>query len=274
MLKVLLAFLIAAVSTVSLAALPAQKSPVMTMNQVSGERPAMVVIDPGHGGKDPGATGPRGTHEKNVVLAISRDLATDLNQMPGVRAIMTRTGDYYVTLAGRLHFARAHHADVFVAIHADSYQEPAAFGATVFALSETGAKTAAGRWLARSENKAVLGGIELDDHKSRVLRSVLINLSMSATIRDSLVLGTYVANDLSQVTAMHLGTVDQAPFMVLKSPDIPSLLIETGFLSNAKQEKQLNDPAFQKNLAMMIAKGIYQYLKANPPHHSVLEKSA
>jgi len=234
-------------------------------------RPAIVVIDPGHGGKDPGATGPQGYHEKNIVLNVGKYLRADLLKMQGIHPDMTRTGDYFVTLRGRLRVARKDHADVFVAIHADSFPRKSAHGATVFALSEHGATSEAARWLAHSENTAVLGGVAFQG-QSKTVRSVLLDLSQAITIEDSLTLGSDVKDALSQVTSLHSNRVEQAPFVVLKSPDIPSILVETGFISNYKQEEELINSAHQQALAHALATGIREYLYQHPPHNSMIEK--
>lgn len=228
------------------------------------KRNAVVIIDPGHGGKDPGATGQRGTHEKNIVLAIGKDLYDDLAAQKGITPVMTRNGDYFVTLRGRLQLARKGKGDLFMAIHADAFSNLDARGATVFALSEHGATSEAARWLAQKENYSELGGVSLSD-KSYMLRSVLLDLSQTATIQDSLQFGYAELAALKKVSRLHENFVEQAPFMVLKSPDIPSLLIETGFISNRDEEAQLNDPSYQKQLASALAAGIVNYLQQNPP---------
>ena len=231
---------------------------------------SVVVIDPGHGGKDPGASGQEGVHEKNVVLAVSQYVQNDLSHYAGIQPVMTRQGDYFVTLRGRLQAARQSHGDVFVAIHADSYLNNRAQGASVFVLSEHGASSEAARWLAKNENDAVLGGAKFNTN-NRVVQSVLLNLSQTATIADSFKLGRNVMNQLKQETSLHTGKVEEAPFMVLKSPDIPSILVEIGFISNRHEEKNLKSPAFQAAVASAIAQGIVSYLYKNPPHDSIIE---
>ncbi|MBU1558960.1 MAG: N-acetylmuramoyl-L-alanine amidase, partial [Gammaproteobacteria bacterium] len=211
-------------------------------------REAVVVIDPGHGGRDPGATGTRGTHEKMVVLAIGKDLYAMLKKQPGIKPEMTRHGDYFVTLRNRLRVARRDHADLFIAIHADAYINHYSRGASIFALSQRGATSEAARWLAQKENYSELGGVDLED-KSYLLRSVLLDLSQTATIRDSIKCGNDVLRQMRMVAHLHRGFVEQAPFVVLKSPDIPSLLIETGFLSNAREELLLRDKNYQHRIA-------------------------
>lgn len=240
--------------------------PVVKIN--NKPRQAIIVIDPGHGGKDPGATGPQGVHEKNVVLAICKDLQADLQKNRSVKVYMTRSGNYFVTLAGRLKTARKDKADLFIAVHADSFPDKTAHGASVFALSEHGATTAAARWLADSENRSVLGGAQFKN-QSKVVQSVLLSLSLNATIEDSLVFGSDVIRQLKSVTNLHSRHVDQAPFMVLKNPDIPSILVETGFISNAAEEQRLNNPQYQQKVALALANGIMQYLKQNPPQNWV-----
>ena len=229
------------------------------------QRRIIIVIDPGHGGKDPGAAGINGTKEKNIVLSISEILQRDINRQPGYHAELTRTSDYYLTLRQRLAIARQDKADMFVAIHADKWRNTQANGFSVFALSQRGATSEAARWLARRENKSeLMGGVQLQD-QSHLLKSVLINLSQSATIRDSLEIGTNVLRCVKPIAHLHHNTVEQAAFVVLKSPDIPSLLIETGFLSNPREEYKLSNLEFQHQLAGAIMQGIYQYFSKYPP---------
>ncbi|MFN3234907.1 MAG: N-acetylmuramoyl-L-alanine amidase [Gammaproteobacteria bacterium] len=235
-------------------------APVLTADSQK-KHDLIVVIDPGHGGKDPGATGLRGTHEKDVVLAISRDLAALINATPGMKARLTRHSDYFVTLRGRLAIARQDQADIFIAIHADKFRDHHARGASVFALSERGATSEAARWLAKKENESEsVGGVDLSD-KDRVLKSVLLNLSQNETIRRSVTLGSDVLKQLDLVSKLHHNRVEQARFVVLKSPDIPSILIETGFLSNSYEERLLRSPVYQKKLAHAIFSGVKQYVK-------------
>lgn len=227
-------------------------------------RPIMIVIDPGHGGKDPGTMGPNGIKEKNVVLAISRDLYQLLQKEPGYHAALTRTSDYFIPLRGRLAIARQDKGDMFIAIHADAYNEPGATGAAIFALSQHGASSEAARWLAEKENYSELGGVTLSD-KSDMLRSVLIDLSQTATISSSMQLGSTLLPQLAKVGRLHYSHVEQAPFMVLKSPDIPSLLVETGFLSNPIEERRLSDSIYQQKIAQALFVGIKNYFWNNPP---------
>lgn len=227
-----------------------------------------VVIDAGHGGKDSGAVGKNGVREKDVVLSIAKKLAIKLESIPGVRVLMTRKGDYYVPLRERLNLARRDTADLFIAVHADAYLNNDAIGASVYALSQHGATSEATRWLARQENYSEIGGIEFDHltDQSRMVRSVLIDLSQTATIRDSLRLGSKVLGALHPVTPLHYRHVEQAPFVVLKSPDIPSILIETGFISNPREAQQLADPGYQNKLAQAVSDGVKNYIN----HYAVL----
>lgn len=228
-------------------------------------RDIIVVIDPGHGGKDPGATGIGGTEEKNIVLSISKILQKDINAQRGFRAVLTRTGDYYLTLRQRLVIARKDNADMFIAIHADKWKNTTAQGVSVFALSQKGATSEAARWLAKRENASeLMGGVHLDN-KSHMLKSVLINLSQAATIRSSLLLGNDIIQQIKPIARMHHDRVEQAAFVVLKSPDIPSLLVETGFLSNPREEKRLKSNAYQHKLALALMYGIRAYFRTYPP---------
>ena len=242
---------------------------------INRARDVVVVIDPGHGGKDPGATGYHGTHEKNVVLAISKDIQRDINGTPGFKAILTRTSDYFIPLRGRLAIARNNKADMFVAIHADASPDNTAQGVSVFALSERGATGEEARWLASRENKSeLMGGVSLDD-KSNMLKSVLINLSHSATVQSSLQIGEDLTQNIGRFEELHHGhRVEQAAFVVLKSPDIPSLLIETGFISNINEEARLNNSMYQHQLAQAIAQGICEYFRAHPPRGTFLAQHA
>lgn len=227
-------------------------------------RETVIVIDPGHGGKDPGATGINHVHEKNVVLAISKYLQRDINSKPGFKAYLTRNRDVFLSLRQRMRVARAHHADMFVAIHADAFRNHEAHGASVFALSLRGATSEAARWLAERENASeLIGGVDLAD-KDRTLRSVLIDLSQTATIRTSIAIGSLVLKDLSAVAKLHHRHVEQAAFVVLKSPDIPSLLIETGFLSNRREAQMLRRSSYQKTLAKSISNGLTAYFTLHP----------
>lgn len=234
----------------------------------SGKRDIIVVIDAGHGGEDPGASGSRGQREKDVVLSIARELQRQINGIKGFRAELTRTGDYFIPLRGRTEIARKKGADLFVSIHADAAPSKAAFGASVFALSDRGATSETARWLADSENRSDLiggaGNVSLDD-KDRMLAGVLLDLSMTASLTSSLNVGQKVLSNIGRVTPLHKRRVEQAGFMVLKSPDIPSILVETGFISNANEASKLTSSSHQQALARSISSGVRQFFQQNPP---------
>lgn len=236
-------------------------------------RDVVVVLDAGHGGKDSGARGPHRSNEKDVVLAITLKLKYLIDRQPGMRAVLTRTGDYYVGLRERMAIARKYNGDVFVAIHADAFNNPNSNGASVFALSQSGATSEAARWLAEKENYSELGGVNLGDLDDRngMVRSVLIDLSQTATINAGLQMGTRVLNQLGSFTNLHNNRVEQARFMVLKSPDIPSILVETGFISNPREERNLTSSTYQMRLSQAIFQGIKGYFWENPPHNSRIE---
>lgn len=247
-----------------------QPSPVATSPPSKGRHTIIVVIDPGHGGKDPGASGKSGNKEKNVVLAISRQLRDLINREPGYRAIMTRDGDYFIPLRQRLNIARSYKADLFIAVHADAINNPFANGASVFALSERGATSEAARWLAERENQSEMIGVGDLKDKDQLLRSVLIDLSQTHTIAVSLQMGNSVLQQLSRVTHLHNSRVEQAAFVVLKSPDIPSLLIETGYITNPSQEQQLIQPYYQNQIAEAILQGVRAYFSRHPTQDNLL----
>jgi N-acetylmuramoyl-L-alanine amidase len=231
------------------------------------ERLATIVIDPGHGGEDPGAKGRYGTYEKNVTLMIGRRLKKLIDAQPDMRAVMTRSGDYYLSLAARVAKAQRVDADLFVSIHADSARHRGrhARGSSVYALSQRRATSEAARWLAKSENDAdLIGGVQLK-HKDTYLRKTLLDLSQTATIDYSLKLGSSVLSALGRVNPLHRGHVEQASFAVLTAPDIPSILVETDFISNPREEKRLTNGAYQEKIARAILSGIKQYLAQNPP---------
>lgn len=236
-------------------------------------RDAIVVIDAGHGGKDPGARGPRGSQEKVVVLGIALKLKQLIDRQPGMRAILTRKGDYYIGLRERLDYARKYNADIFVSIHADAFINHHSHGASVFALSPRGATSEAARWLAEKENYSELGGVNLDelDDQNGVVRSVLIDLSQTATIGAGLKMGKMVLGQLGNMTDLHNHKVEQARFVVLKSPDIPSILVETGFISNPHEERNLTSQAYQTRLSQAIFHGLKQYFSDNPPRGTRIE---
>ncbi len=227
-------------------------------------RTVTVALDPGHGGEDPGAIGARGTREKDVVLAIGRHLKKLLDAEPNMRAMLTRDDDYFVPLAQRVQKARRVNADLFISIHADAFREARARGSSVFALSDSGATSAAAKWLAQKENAAdLIGGVNLDVKDPLVART-LLDLSQTAQINDSLKAGRYMLHELQEINALHKGAVEQAGFAVLKAPDIPSILVETAFLSNPDEEKKLRDPRQQRKFAESMADGVRRYFAQNP----------
>jgi N-acetylmuramoyl-L-alanine amidase len=224
-----------------------------------------VAIDAGHGGEDPGASGANGSHEKNITLEIARRLKAHIDKMDNMRAVLTRDGDYFVPLAQRVVKARKAQADLFVSIHADAFPSEAARGSSVFALSEKGATSAAARWLAKRENEAdMVGGVNIDV-KDKYLKQTLIDLTQTATISDSLKLANNVLGELGDINNLHRGHVEQAGFAVLKAPDIPSILVETAFISNPDEEKRLLSDDYQEKLASAITEGIKRYFDKNPP---------
>ncbi len=229
------------------------------------EHPLIIVIDAGHGGEDPGARGHRGTQEKDVTLDIARRLKDEVDNTDGLRAVLTRDGDYFIPLGGRVEKARKVHADLFVSIHADAFIKPNASGSSVFALSENGATSAAASWLAKNENEAdLIGGVNIGT-KDPYLARTLLDLSQTATISDSLKLAKLVLRELGGINTLHRGRVEQAGFAVLKAPDIPSILVETAFISNPKEELRLKSDEYQTKVARAILGGIQRYLAQNPP---------
>jgi len=223
-----------------------------------------VAIDAGHGGEDPGAIGANGSHEKDITLALAKKLKQKIDVQENMRAVLIRDGDYFVPLAQRVTKARAVKADLFMSIHADAFIKPHARGSSVFALSEHGATSVAARWLAKKENEAdLVGGINIDV-KDPFLKRTLIDLSQTATINDSLKLGRAVLKEIGGVNTLHKAHVEQAGFAVLKAPDIPSILIETAFISNPEEEKRLNDSAYQDRLVDAIVVGVKDYFDKHP----------
>ena len=238
----------------------------------SKKRDLIVAIDAGHGGDDPGARGPRGTKEKHVVLAIARKLRDMVNKKPGMKAVMIRNGDYYISLRGRTKKARKLNADIFISIHADAFKNPKAHGSSVFILSSRGATSEAAKWLAKKENEAdLVGGVSLDD-KDDMLVKMLLDLSQTATIEASNSAASRILSRLSKIGATHKKQVERAGFVVLKSPDIPSLLVETGFISNPKEEKLLKSSSYQKKVASAILTGVDGYFKQYPIPGTVYAK--
>jgi len=244
---------------------PSPQPPPAARSRAPGSRVIVVVIDPGHGGEDPGALGRSGLREKDVTLAIARKLKERIDREPNMRAVLTRDGDYFIPLQMRVQKARRVNADLFVSIHADAFDKPHARGSSVFALSERGATSVAARWLAKRENEAdLIGGVNLDV-KDRYLKQTLFDLSQTATINDSLKLGKAVLSELSEINTLHKYHVEQAGFAVLKAPDIPSILVETAFISNPEEEAKLRSDAFQAKLAESLVQGIKRYFSRNPP---------
>ncbi len=251
---------------------PIEKTVQQVVQTQTGRRDIIIAIDAGHGGEDPGALGPklgkRRLREKDVVLAISKQLAKLINAEKGYRAELVRSGDYYIPLRKRRDVAREKRADLFVSIHADAFKNPKARGASVFALSRSGATSETARFLAKKENEADLiggvGSVSLDD-KDAVLRGVLVDLSMTATLGTSLQVGDNVLKSMDTVARLHKNHVEQAGFAVLKSPDVPSILVETGFISNPDEAKKLNSSYYRKNLSKAIFKGIKKHFSNVPP---------
>lgn len=248
--------------------------PVFTHSAPRGPlRDVIIVIDAGHGGKDPGARGARQHLEKNVVLSIALRLKQLIDRQPGMHAVMTRRGDYYVGLRERLDMTRKYNADMFVSIHADAFNNSNSNGASVFALSPRGATSEAARWLAEKENYSELGGVNLRglDDRNGLIRSVLLDLSQTATINAGLQIGECILGYLKQMTTLHSRKVEQARFVVLKSPDIPSVLVETGFITNPREEYNLSNPTYQNKLAYAIFNGLKRYFWNHPPHGTRVE---
>lgn len=224
-----------------------------------------IALDPGHGGEDPGAIGSRGSREKDIVLAIAKRLKAKLEELPNMRVMLTRDGDYFVPLHTRVQKARKVQADLFVSIHADAWIVPTARGSSVFALSEKGASSTAARWLANKENAAdLIGGVNIKTHDVQ-LASVLLDLSTTAQINDSIKLGSAVLAEIGGINKLHKRAVEQAGFAVLKAPDIPSILIETAFISNPEEEAKLSDDGYQDKMADAVTNGIRKYFAKNPP---------
>ena len=243
--------------------IPTINPPLLAQAKI--DRLVVVAVDPGHGGEDPGATGPSGLHEKDVVLAIALQLRDRLNAIPNMRAMLTRDADFFVPLHERVKKARRVQADLFVSIHADAFLTPEARGASVFALSQGGATSSAARWMANKENASdLVGGANVHVKDESVLRTML-DMSTTAQIKDSLKLGGEVLGQIGKVGKLHKGSVEQASFAVLKAPDVPSILVESAFISNPDEEKKLRDPAYQAQLVEALAVGIQRYFARNPP---------
>ncbi len=254
---------------------PAQSGDSVAASQTAAADPAKpevpqytrlitVAIDAGHGGEDPGATGANGSHEKDITLALARKLKQKIDAQENMHAVLIRDGDYFVPLGQRVVKARALKADLFMSIHADAFIKPHARGSSVFALSENGATSVAARWLAKRENDADLIGGANVDVKDPFLKRTLIDLSQTATINDSLKLGQAVLKEIGGVNTLHKREVEQAGFAVLKAPDIPSILIETAFISNPEEERHLNNPGYQEKLVDAIVDGVKNYFAKHP----------
>ncbi len=251
-------------SEIPLAEKPIEK-PIInkpTINKLG--RLITIAIDAGHGGEDPGAQGANGSHEKDITLGIAKKLKERIDAEANMRGILTRDGDYFIPLHGRVVKARNMQADLFISIHADAFVRPDARGSSVFALSEKGATSASARYLAKKENESdLIGGVSLDDKDANLART-LLDLSQTATINDSLKLGKAVLTRIGEINTLHKGSVEQAGFAVLKSPDIPSILVETAFISNPEEERRLNDDSYREKLVEAIMMGIKKYFSSNP----------
>ncbi len=248
---------------------PAERDPIAAFadppGQVSTQRLVTIALDPGHGGEDPGAVGKSGAREKDIVLAIARRVKRLIDRQSGVKAFLTRDGDYFVPLGRRVQKARAVRADLFVSIHADAWISPHAKGSSVYVLSERGASSAAARWMAKQENRSdEIGGLSIES-KDRLLTQTLLDMSTTAQIKDSLKLAKSVLSEIGEINTLHKRQVEQAGFAVLKAPDIPSILIETAFISNPDEERRLKDDGYQNQIAQAIVDGLMAYLENNPP---------
>ncbi|SMC24400.1 N-acetylmuramoyl-L-alanine amidase [Andreprevotia lacus DSM 23236] len=230
-----------------------------------GSRQITVVLDPGHGGEDPGAVGPAGNYEKNVVLSVAKKLKALIESEPNMRVVMTRDADFFVPLGVRVKKARAVEADLFISIHADAFIRPDASGSSVFTLSEGGATSTAAKWLAKTQNDAdLIGGVKIDTKDVHLAR-VLMDLTQTATLNDSMKIGKAMLGELGSINRLHKGSVEQASFAVLKAPDIPSILVETAFISNPDEEQRLIDEGYQQKLASALHQGVKRYFAKNPP---------
>jgi len=246
----------------------AATAPVRTMREVTrrgGLRPLVIAVDAGHGGQDPGAIGAGGTREKDLTLQIAKELARQVNATPGLKAYLTRDADYFIPLAQRYQKARSQKADLFVSIHADAFTNPAASGSSVFVLSQRGASSQAAKWLAKQENAAdLVGGVRLQG-KDNTLASVLLDLSQSATMKASEDMANHVLSGLKRLGKTHKPQVERANFVVLRAPDVPSMLVETAFITNPQEERRLRDRAHQSRLASAILQGVNSYFTRQPP---------
>lgn len=239
-------------------------APPPSAPQPRHNRPILVALDPGHGGEDPGAIGRNGTREKDIVLSIARRLKKLIDAQPNMRAYLTRDNDYFVPLHVRVQKARRVKADLFISIHADAWIKPSARGSSVFALSQNGATSAAARWMAQRENDAdLIGGVDLGSHNKQVAQ-VLLDLSTAAQINDSMRVGDHVLSQIGKINRLHKKSVERAGFAVLKAPDIPSILVETAFISNPEEERLLRSPSHQDKIAQALLSGVNDYFAASP----------
>lgn len=235
-------------------------------------RDLVIAIDPGHGGRDPGAIGPSGTLEKDIALDVSRRLKRELDSVEGFTTVLSRDSDVFLPLRERVAFARESRADLFLSIHADAFHDTRARGSSVYALSTNGASSEAAKWLASRENSAdLIGGVSLQ-HRDEMVASVLFDLSQTASIESSLEVGDQILGELGHVNRLHRNTVQQAGFVVLKSPDVPSLLVETAFISNPHEETQLRDPSHQAALARAIRGGVEAYFEHKAPPGTLISE--
>ncbi|SHI14873.1 N-acetylmuramoyl-L-alanine amidase [Pollutimonas bauzanensis] len=242
---------------------PAAPPPSIAQPRDSGQ-PILVALDPGHGGEDPGAVGRNGTREKDIVLSIARRLKKLIDAQPNMRAYLTRDNDYFVPLQVRVQKARRVKADLFISIHADAWIKPSARGSSIFALSQNGATSSAARWMAQRENDAdLVGGINLGSHNKQVAQ-VLLDLSTAAQINDSMRVGDRILSEIGKINTLHKNRVERAGFAVLKAPDIPSILVETAFISNPEEERLLRSPAHQDRIAQAMLSGISGYFASSP----------
>lgn len=246
-------------------------TPSNNLKYKNAQRDIIVAIDAGHGGDDPGAIGRRGTREKDVVMAIAKRLETLVKNERGMRPIMIRKGDYYVGLKKRVKLARREQADIFISIHADAYRNSKAKGTSVFVVSDRGASSQAARFLAEKENQSdLIGGVDFDEIDDDLLKLVLVDMVKNSTMETSHQVASNVLGNLGQITHLHKRNVEQAGFRVLKAPDIPSILIETAFISNPAEERKLRNPKHQQRIASSILKGVRNYFHSNPPPGTLL----
>jgi N-acetylmuramoyl-L-alanine amidase len=246
-----------------------------SINRTPGAlRDVVIAIDPGHGGEDPGARGPSGMYEKEIVLQISKRLAELINRERGMRAVLTREGDYFLPLRKRMHIARQNKADLFISIHADAFRDPRVSGSSVYILSQRGASSEAARWLAERENASdLIGGVNLDVRNDNMLASVLLDLSQTASLEMSIDVADRVLAGLKSVGKVHKRQVQSAGFAVLKSPDVPSILVETAYISNPEEERKLRDHSYQTRLAGAILQGLRNYFNEYAPEGTLLAKN-